>query len=166
MKEPYGFPSANIRHGCHCALLFRLPTVLTWDGCRIPGSGHTRQECGCPVQTRTLLTSISLTAQALSCSRDSVCRAMPDIPKRSAGKGLSSLTMNRTSHPLHSSHVRTVGKRNWHVGRVGIAGMLCHHFPMPYGFTYEKALWHSPSLPSGVLANFPSSVSPCYASVF
>ena len=59
-----------------------------------------------------------------------------------------------------------VGKRNWYVGRVGIAGMLCHHFPMPYGFTYEKALWHSPSLPSGVLANFPSSVSPCYASVF
>ena len=44
--------------------------------------------------------------------------------------------------------------------------MLCHHFPMPYGFTYEKAFWHSPSLSSGVLANFPSSVSPCFALVF
>ena len=25
-KEPFGFPSASVRHGCHCALLFRLPT--------------------------------------------------------------------------------------------------------------------------------------------
>ena len=29
MEVPFGFPSANIRHGYHCALLFRLPTVLT-----------------------------------------------------------------------------------------------------------------------------------------
>ncbi|UPS45333.1 hypothetical protein M1D30_03935 [Prevotella sp. E15-22] len=58
MKEPHCFPSANVKHGCHCALLFRLPTVLTWDGCRMPGSGHTRQNCGSLVQTCTLLTSI------------------------------------------------------------------------------------------------------------
>ena len=37
---------------------------------------------------------------------------------------------------------------------------------MPYGLTYEKAFWHSPSLSSGVLTTFPSSYSPCFALVF
>ena len=81
----------------------------------------------------------------------------PDIPKLSAGQGLSSLTMNRSTHPRHSSREVFVGTRKRHHGRVGIAGMLCHHLLMapcmgvPDGFTYKKALGLSPSLSSGVL---------------
>ena len=98
----------------------------------------------------------------------------PNIPKRSAGQGLSSTTMNRSTIILciHSREA-FAGKRNWHVGRVGIAGLLCHHLQfllaphsgMPYGFTYEKALRFSPSVSSGVLATFPSSYCPCFALV-
>lgn len=51
----------------------------------------------------------------------------PDIPKLSAGQGLSSLTMNRSTHPRHSSREVFVGTRKRHHGRVGIAGLLCHH---------------------------------------
>ena len=115
-------------------------------------------------QIRTLLTSIPLTAQTISCSQDSVYRAGPDIPKLSAGQGLSSLTMNRSTHPRHSSREVFVGTRKRHHGRVGIAGMLCHHLLMapcmgvPDGFTYKKALGLSPSLSSGVL-HLPSSSS-------
>ena len=83
----------------------------------------------------------------------------PDIPKLSAGKGLSSHTMNRSNHPRHSSREVFVGTRKRHHGRVGIAGLLCHHHVIPFapcmgvpdGFTYEKALGLSPSLSSGVL---------------
>ena len=69
----------------------------------------------------------------------------PNIPKRSAGQGLSSTTMNRsTIHPLilciHSREV-FAGKRNWHVGRVGIAGLLCHHLQIPFGSAFGNALW-------------------------
>ena len=165
MKEPHCFPSANVRHGCHYALLFCLPTVLTWDGCRIPGSGHTRQECGCPVQTRTLLTSIPLTVQTTSCSQDSVYRVGPDIPKLSAGQGQSSLTMNRSNHPRHSSREVFVSTRKRHHGRIGIAGLLCHHILIPYGFMSERAFCLSPSLSSGVLTVFSSSLFPCFALV-
>ena len=67
---------------------------------------------------------------------------MPNIPKRSAGQGLSSTTMNRsTIHPLHSFREAFASKRNWHVGRVGIAGLLCHHFPIPFGSAFGYALW-------------------------
>ena len=45
----------------------------------------------------------------------------PDIPKLSAGQGLSSLTMNRSTHPRHSSREVFVGTRKRHHGRVGIA---------------------------------------------
>ena len=66
----------------------------------------------------------------------------PNIPKRSAGQGLSSPTMNRsTIHPLHSFREAFASERNWHVGRVGIAGLLCHHFPIPFGSAFGNALW-------------------------
>ena len=141
-KEPYGFPSASVRHGCHCALLFRLPTVLTWDGCRMPGSGHTRQECGCSVQTLTLLASIPLAAQTISCSRDSVCWA--SLIYRNARQDKVCHRQRWTAAPfilcIHSREA-FAGKRNWHVGRVGIAGLLCHHFPIPFGSAFGYALW-------------------------
>lgn len=84
-------------------------------------------------QIRTLLTSIPLTVQTISCSQDSVYRAGPDIPKLSAGQGLSSHTMNRSTHPRHSSREVFAGTWKLHHGRVGIAGMLCHHL--------QIALW-------------------------
>ena len=90
-------------------------------------------------QIRTLLTSIPLTAQTISCSQDSVYRAGPDIPKLSAGQGLSSLTMNRSNHPRHSSREAFVGTRKRHHRRVGIAGMLCHHLTIPIGFMFESS---------------------------
>ena len=113
-------------------------------------------------QIRTLLTSIPLTAQTISCSQDSVYRAGPDIPKLSAGQGLSSLTMNRSTHPRHSSCEVFVSTWKRHHGRVGIAGLLCHHLTIPTGFTFEKALGLSPSLSSGVLhLSLSSSVLVC-----
>ena len=51
----------------------------------------------------------------------------PDIPKLSAVKGLSSFLTNHSTHPRHSSREVFVGTRKRHHGRVGIAGMLCHH---------------------------------------
>ena len=63
----------------------------------------------------------------------------PNIPKRSAGQGLSSTTMNRST--IHHSREAFAGKRNWHVGRVGIAGLLCHHFSIPFGSAFGYALW-------------------------
>ena len=51
----------------------------------------------------------------------------PDVPKLSAGKGLSSFLTNHSTHPRHSSREVFVGTRKRHHGRIGIAGMLCHH---------------------------------------
>ena len=82
----------------------------------------------------------------------------PDIPKLSAGQGLSSLTMNHSTRPRHSSREVFVGTRKRHHGRVGIAGLLCHHILIPYGFTSERTFCLSPSLSSGVLTVFSSSL--------
>ena len=92
-------------------------------------------------QIRTLLTSIPLTAQTISCSQDSAYRAGPDIPKLSAGQGLSSFLTNRSHHPRHSSREVFVGTRKRHHGRVGIAGLLCHHLIVPFGFMFESSFW-------------------------
>ena len=82
----------------------------------------------------------------------------PDIPKLSAGQGQSSLTMNRSNHPRHSSREVFVSTRKRHHGRIGIAGLLCHHILIPYGFMSERAFCLSPSLSSGVLTVFSSSL--------
>ena len=63
----------------------------------------------------------------------------PDIPKLSAGQGLSSFPTSRSTHPRHSSREVFVITRKRHHGKVGIAGLLCHHILIPYGFTSERA---------------------------
>ena len=92
-----------------------------------------------------------------------------DIPKPLVGQGLSSLTMNRSNLTLAAIPVRTcLAHCKRHVGRVGIAGMLCHHFfipfgsdfiqeclsasrmRMPWGVMSESSLWLSPLCSSGV----------------
>ena len=65
----------------------------------------------------------------------------PDIPKLSAGQGLSSFTTNRSNHPRHSSREVFVGTRKRHHGRVGIAGLLCHHLTIPLGIRFESSYW-------------------------
>ena len=65
----------------------------------------------------------------------------PDIPKLSAGKGLSSFLTNHSTHPQHSSREVFVGTRKRHHGRVGIAGLLCHHLTIPLGFRFESSFW-------------------------
>ena len=92
-----------------------------------------------------------------------------DIPNPLVGKGLSSLTMNRSNLTLAAIPVRTCpAHRKRHDGRVGIAGMLCHHLfvpfgsdfiqeclsassmRMPWGVMSESSLWLSPLCSSGV----------------
>lgn len=163
-----GFPCAVVRHGCHCTLLFR---------CRQPSLG---MDARCLVRLIHVSCAggfishahdwqvFTALLQTISCTQDSVYRAMPDIPKLSAGKGLSSLTMNSSTRHRDSSREVFVGKWKRHHGRVGIAGMLCHHHIVPLssmswefllapcvgvpdGFTCEKALRFSSSFSSGVL---------------
>ena len=58
-----------------------------------------------------------------------------DIPKPLVGKGLSSHTMNRSNLTLAAIPVRTrLAHCKRHVGRVGIASMLCHHLFHPFWF--------------------------------
>ena len=99
----YGFPNAVVRHGCHCTLLFR---------CRQPSLG---MDARCLVRLIHVSSAggfishahdwqvFTALLQTISCTQDSVYRAMPDIPKLSAGKGLSSFTMNSSTRHRHSS---------------------------------------------------------------
>ena len=145
------------------------------------GTAHTRQLCGWLGQSRTLLTSIHRPASDHILHSGFDVSGEPDIPKLSAGKGLSSLTMNSSTRHQHSSREVFVGKWKRHHGRVGIARLLCHHLIVPIGFksessfwllapcvgvpdgfTFEKALRFSSSFSSGVLhLSLSSSVLVC-----
>ena len=138
---PCGFPNAVVRHGCHCTLLFR---------CRQPSLG---MDARCLVRLIHVNCAGGFISHAhdwqvftamlhtISCTQDSVYRAVPDIPKLSAGKGLSSLTMNSSTRHRHSSCEVFVGKWKQHHGRVGIAGLLCHHLIVPIGFKLDSSFW-------------------------
>ena len=105
------------------------------------GTAHTRQLCGWLGQSHTLLTSIHRPASDHILHSGFDVSGEPDIPKLSAGKGLSSLTMNSSTRHQHSSREVFVGKWKRHHGRVGIAGMLCHHLTIPIGFKFESSSW-------------------------
>ena len=136
----FGFPDSVVRHGCHCTLLFR---------CRQPSLG---MDARCLVRLIHVSCAggfishahdwqvFTALLQTISCTQDSVYRAMPDIPKLSAGQGLSSLTMNSSTRHRHS--FREVFCRQVEAAsrRVGIAGMLCHHLTIPLGFKFESSL--------------------------
>ena len=137
----FGFPDVGVRHGCHCTLLFRYrQPSLGMDARCLVRLIHVSCAGGfiSHAHDRQVFTAL---LQTISCSQDSVYRAMPDIPKLSAGKDLSSLTMNSSTRHRHSSREVFVGKWKRHHGRVGIAGMLCHHFLMPIGFKFESSFW-------------------------
>ena len=121
-----GFPDASVRHGCLCTLLFlRRQSSLGMDAyglvqfIHVTSAGvfsdtHTSDKYSPYCSDHILLSGFGVSG-------------MPDIPKLSAGQGLSSLTMNRSNHPRHSSREVFVGTRKRHHGRVGLAGMLSHH---------------------------------------
>ena len=137
----YGFPDAGVRHGCHCTLLFRSrQPSLGLDARWLVRLIHVSCAGGfiSHAHDRQVFTAL---LQTISCSQDSVYRAMPDIPKLSAEQGLSSPTMNSSTRHRHSSHEVFVGKWKRHLGRVGIAGMLCHHHIVPFGFKFKSSFW-------------------------
>ena len=148
-RVPYGFPSAVVRHGCHCTLLLRgrqsslgmaqglVLVIHVGTAGGLSGHAHFRQ----------VFPYCSDHIPRIGFGMSDVA----DIPKPLVGKGLSSLTMNRSNLTLAAIPMRTHSAHcKRHVGRVGIAGMLCHHLfspfwlrlhsGKPFRFTFEKAL--------------------------
>ena len=120
-----GFPDAVVRHGCHCTLLFRCrqPSLgmdarclvrlihVSCAGGFISHAHHWQVSPPCFRPYSALrIRCITALLQTIFCTQDSVYRAIPDIPKLSAGKGLSSLTMNSSTRHRHSSREVFVGK--------------------------------------------------------
>ena len=106
----FGFPDVGVRHGCHCTLLFRYrQPSLGMDARCLVRLIHVSCAGGfiSHAHDRQVFTAL---LQTISCSQDSVYRAVPDIPKFSAGQGLSSLTMNSSTRHRHSSREIFVGK--------------------------------------------------------
>ena len=107
-------------------LTLTWPTVLTGDGA---GSGMVIH-----VGTAGGLVGHAHFRQVFPNCSDHIPRIgfgmsdVADIPKPLVGKGLSSLTMNRSNLILAAIPVRThLAHCKRHVGIVGIASMLCHH---------------------------------------
>ena len=98
----FGFPDVGVRHGCHCTLLFRYrQPSLGMDARCLVRLIHVSSAGGFISHAHHWQVFTAL-LQTISCSQDSVYRAMPDIPKLSAGKDLSSLTMNSSTSHRHS----------------------------------------------------------------
>ena len=148
-------------------LTLTWPTGLTWDGAG-SGTGQTCRNCGCFVGHAHF-------RQVFPYCSDHIPRIGfgmsdgADIPKPPVGQGLSSHTMNRSNLTRAAIPVRTrLAHCKRHVGRVGIAGMLCHHLFAPFGSDFiqecllasrlrmpcgvmsESSLWFSPLCSSGV----------------
>ena len=126
LRMPYGFPSADVRHGCHCTLLLRGRQ----------SSLGMAQGLVLVIQVRTAggLSGHAHFRQVFPYCSDHIPRIgfgmsdVADIPKPLVGKGLSSHTMKRSNLTLAAIPVRTRPAHcKRHDGRVGIAGMLCHH---------------------------------------
>ena len=140
MRVPCGFPAADIRHGCHCTLLLRGRQ----------SSLGMAQGLVLVIQVRTAggLSGHAHFRQVFPYCSDHIPRIgfgmsdVADIPKPLVGQGLSSLTMNRSNLTLAAIPVRTRPAHcKRHDGRVGIAGMLCHHFFIPLVLiSYRNAL--------------------------
>ena len=132
-RVPYGFPSDVVRHGCHCTLLLRgrqsslgmvqglVQVIHVGTAGDLVGHAHCRQ----------VFPYCSDHIPRIGFGMSDVA----DIPKPLVGKGLSSLMMNRSNLTLAAIPMRTHSAHcKRHVGRVGIAGMLCHHLFHPFWF--------------------------------
>ena len=132
LRVPCGFPSADVRHGCHCTLLLRgrqsslgmaqgqvlVIHVRTAGG--LIGHAHFRQ----------VFPYCSDHIPCIGFGMSDVA----DIPKPLVGQGLSSHTINRSNLTRAAIPVRTrLARCKRHDGRVGIARVLCHHLFVPYG---------------------------------
>ena len=138
--KPFGFPNSGVRHGCHCALLFRgrqpsLGRDTIWLGQVI----HVRS-AGVFSDTHTPDKYFSYCSGHILHSGVSML-GKPNIPHVRQDKACH--RQRRTAVPGHDIPPCEgfVGSWKRHHGRVGIAGLLCHHHPKPYGFTFESALW-------------------------
>ena len=152
--KPCGFPHAVVRHGCHCTLLFlRRQPSLVW----IP-------KVWCRSYTSAVRVSWSDTHTSDKYSpycSDHILHlgfgmsGKPDIPNSSAGQGLSSPAMNRSTRHRHSfrevfcRHKEAASRESRHSQvccAITLQYLLAQCLGVPDGFTYEKAFCLSSSL--------------------